>query len=337
MRYSFCSCSLKRISATSMPLRFLDSAQHTAFRWQRPMATIHPGLTLCADRANQFGLAGNCSDATSVPADPHWTRRDCRLGAASPHHGAHFDVCGVCHNNTQAQAWVGVPGGAANAHGQITTLTPPQQAPGAAWPNPLPNWNGFRTRLCRTCEEVEQAKCHYYITNPADPNTTVAHPPNMAEMVQWPIDRCTCLYYLNGVQGPPDHPIRYCRLDHADVWTDLEQTRNHNAEWLLNTSIDKKGQLCMASDRTKRTRRSVRNSSYRACRCGRTVDLNGRNPEVLLCMACQGLVHVVLPGTLGSRSQPPFRHNNKRRNVKYRRALEPVQLFRRRLPHTDND
>lgn len=109
--------------------------------------------------------------------------------------------------------------------------------------------------------------------------------------------------------GPPA-PLRLGREKEYNCWECFAITmflllteRNRNDEWLRTTARAASGKLCIASARTKARRDTAASSSYRACRCGADVDTRVYEPEVLLCMGCEGIWILQQKNTPGSKYQ----------------------------------
>lgn len=269
---------------------------------------------------------GPCSADTNVHA--HWHEHPCAIGVQC---GGLRGVCGACHNDTVSRPW------ANTTRLAIGRINPPPQPPGG-WPAGAPAaWTGFLTRLCKACEGAEQAKYHFYLNNQGTVTTMAARPaPALFAQMNWPVITCTCDWQLGRIGpvpalGPALDP-RWCYDDVRARRDDLIQTRNLVDAWLRTAARDVNGRTCHVSGHRLNSRLSRRRASYRACRCGAEVDTTIANAEVWMCMACQGLWHVALPGTPISRYQPPFRDINKRAAA-HTRSRGPTNIPRLKLPH----
>lgn len=238
-------------------------------------------ITMPCDDWPHRGFLGTC----------HGIRHPC----VDPMHGAGpYTICTTCITATHAQGWV-----VANV-ARFTARSPPfawyPPPPPALLPQPP--WPGFWTRLCRECEKREQelnlARQHG-VEPPAF--TPAAHLAHLA--VSGHLNTCTCRDNLIGMHSRN----RRCRPCHQ-AWThNILARKDRNDKWLRGTDVrkDAKGWITTRADAKTRMRRCAE-GSWRACRCGASVN-TGRLPEVLMCMACEGLRHVrnpgLLPGTPG--------------------------------------
>jgi hypothetical protein len=165
----------------------------------------------------------------------------------------------------------------------------------------------FLTRLCRVCEEREIRLLHQRqgIGNAIrPPNPTVAA---RLVMTDWPKNTCTCK------KAALDPGIR-CRPHRQEHFDDtipgLNAQRVANREWLRKVELDYSGPTPIAVLRTdpdeirrldirregnRRPGRPQRPRLMRACRCGAEPVDDVRRAQVLLCMSCEGIVHVHEP------------------------------------------
>lgn len=271
----------------------------------------------CADRPYR-AAPGPCSSGTN--AHSHWRLHDCVED--EPYHGGYVHrTCGQCHDQAVNQPYLqrvhralydpAFPGN--------DPFTPP--APGAhnGWPwspNTIGKWKGFLTRLCRSCEQIEQAKLHERITNPRGTFVIRDEIQPTPEMANWPRNTCTCKHFL-GRSGPPPGigglaDDRWCNRHRRLKLMRLVRARNRNDRWLRTLARDALGGACLANKQRLRTRSSAKLKAFRACRCGADPDTSVHpaapgvaqgGAEVWMCMACTGLIHLVDPATPWSRYQ----------------------------------
>ena len=287
------------------------------------MALPPPPPPPCDDHAHWAGtIAGHtCSIG---PADSRMSRQNCAYFGRTLHAGLFHMVCGNCYNLSWAARGVyndmvscfpiGTPTGAADPASGIA-------ASGVAWPGPppvphMPRFTEFWTRLCSVCERIEQDKFEEAMATfipgvfppPAPGRTDPVH------MWDYPLNTCGYLMQIGwpanvpvppnppgpmaapGVIGQPAvapvriaAPFKLCRTSHDITALNIGARKVLNDTWLRNLSRTADGRLCLASNRTKNRRDSPASSTHRACRCGADVDTMAHPPEVLQCMACQGL------------------------------------------------
>lgn len=150
-------------------------------------------------------------------------------------------------------------------------VNPPDAWDASVSPRP-PRPSAFMTRLCYACERYEMAlerermrpdgRNHPTDTRNCQSNFTDYQPPN-------------AVYY-------PHHGSRWGRLlqarSRADNWLRFTERKFVGGRWRT-----------FRAGKGTRTRRA-RNGKWRACRCGaEVVKSNHFDPEVLMCLACQGL------------------------------------------------
>lgn len=288
--------------------------------WNANMA--HAGN--CRDRPHHQAPGGGnnahpCSSThnpTPKPALPprllgraydYFIRRKCADRLTSGH-GAGFTICRYCIDHTKQQPWY------TSIFADVTTPPPPIPGrgvpPAAPPPQPIeatpatPAWTCFLTYLCRECEIVEQVLLEYRreqdITDRDVPNgKLMRRPPN-----GFPENSCTCLGILEGKRGM-NYCIRCCYARAPPAHDRLLMVRQQNDEWLRRIGRSATGQFLTSVHGNTRRSREQR-GVYRACRCGKEVDsVKGRVPEVLLCMGCEGVVHVA-PGVQDGAEPPIF-------------------------------
>jgi hypothetical protein len=165
----------------------------------------------------------------------------------------------------------------------------------------------FLTRLCRVCEEREMR-----LLNQREGNGNAIRPPNptvaaQAAMVDWPKNTCTCK------KAALDPGIRCRPHRHAHFYSTiprLNAQRVANREWLRKVELDYNGPTPIAvlrTDPNEIRRLDIRREGFRrpgrpqipqtmrACRCGADPVDDVRRAQVLLCMSCEGIVHVHEP------------------------------------------
>lgn len=162
----------------------------------------------------------------------------------------------------------------------------------------------FLTRLCRVCEEREMRLLHQ-----REGNDNAIRPPDpplaqQANMVDFPRNTCTCKKAAldPGIRCQPHRRRHFDRTIPR-----LNAQRVANREWLRKVELDYSGPTPVAVLRTdpydinrlKIRREGSRGRGLqqipqlmRACRCGADPVDDVRRAQVLLCMSCEGIVHV---------------------------------------------
>lgn len=162
----------------------------------------------------------------------------------------------------------------------------------------------FLTRLCRVCEEREmrllrQREGDGNAIRPPDP--TVAA---QSAMVDWSRSTCTC---KKAALDPGVRCRPHRRKHFNDTIPALNAQRVANREWLRKVELDANGNAVLRTDPNEIRRLDVRREGnrrpgllqrpqlMRACRCGADPVDDIRRAQVLLCMSCEGIVHVHEP------------------------------------------
>lgn len=262
----------------------------------------------CNDRPNHPGLGAG------VPCNA--SRRNCVAAAAHP--GGPFSVCDTCATDTVSWGPVQF---------QLARL--------ARWAKPqLPNAVnpaliqardlGFRTLLCDACQEREIELRGARDTNVAP----VEHTKRWADrrfMRHYPHDTCKCRQKLFRQDRPRRQSHRHCHPCRMALCTDIANDWTANETWLENTGRDNAWNT--VGTRVATRRRRNREGTFRACRCGNTVEpIFGSRPghvppgpaippTVYQCLSCEGIVHIGLVPA-GLKGFNPRRHD---RNVAFGR------------------
>lgn len=262
----------------------------------------------CDDRINHPNI--NPATACAVQRTP------CVDGHAN-HAGAAFSVCNTCAADTAGQAI-----------NLFTRQDIPQLArPGLTRANPGSHSfrdPGFRTLLCRACvrreKELRRAR-HQGTVGPAHlvPWT------QRRFMENYPHNTCTCRQRLLRQDRPRHQSHRHCAQCRLDLINEMVNNRNNHEAFLEGIKRNASWNTCTASAPTRRQRDNT--GTFRACRCGNTVEgvfgsppgLPGSGiaaanpavlPEVYQCLCCKGIIHTValqVPGNIGNFD--PARHN----------------------------
>jgi hypothetical protein len=123
-------------------------------------------------------------------------------------------------------------------------------------------------------------------------------------MVDYPLNTCICKKAAldDGLRCKKHRRARY-----AAVMPRLNAQRVANREWLRRVELDANGvtvrrtdpdemrQLDIRREGNRRPGRPQRPQLMRACRCGADSIDDVRRAQVLLCMSCEGIVHVHQP------------------------------------------
>lgn len=266
----------------------------------------------------------NTIGAAIMPGLRFGAQTPCPMQGANPvYHAAGHTVCGRCTMIAHQQAF------RTQAHVDLVSWSPPVPPPGGAIlplpppPGPgRPRWRGLLTRLCHTCERREQELCRARQGAVAPP-PPIGLPLNITLRLQnYPLDTCTCRADLDNTQ-PGE---RLCNWHRRRLWGRVWHFGYRNEAWLHTLDVKPgKGQWLSCTARASTRNKRASNGTYRACRCGSDVDPS-KPVEVLMCMACEGTVHVVVPG--GSRYQPLGEPKMNRGEAR------PIALFRPRSRKT---
>ena len=157
-------------------------------------------------------------------------------------------------------------------------------------------WQGFLTRLCRTCEQAEQLLILIRTNQYANGRIRAPYPPaaEREKMDDYPRNTCKCKHKII---GDP-----YCWTHQRDKWNyereRMKGIREENRLWLANCAImpynpifpNRARRLCTANE--SRVERRGLNHTYLACRCGEEVVATVARAEVFMCMVCAGIVEV---------------------------------------------
>jgi hypothetical protein len=165
----------------------------------------------------------------------------------------------------------------------------------------------FLTRLCRLCEEREMILLNQ--RDDDDDENAIPPPPaptaaQQNAMVDYPLNTCICKKAAldDGLRCKKHRRARY-----AAVMPRLNAQRVANREWLRRVELDANGvtvrrtdpdemrQLDIRREGNRRPGRPQRPQLMRACRCGADSIDDVRRAQVLLCMSCEGIVHVHQP------------------------------------------
>lgn len=214
------------------------------------------------------------------------------------HDGAEFTVCRYCRDHAKQQNWFKI------ANTMITRL-----------PRALDSIrsNVFLAPMCRQCEQREQLFSQQFLPDASLPaghphigNAATVLPANVVDMADFPRNTCICLSDLERHEHPPG-PTRLCRDHLVQRWNgnrDLLVDNVRFAKTFLEDITLHLGNTRRASRATKNargwdmTRNPPRLVGPRfACRCGQDPVPHGTS-EAYLCLACEGIVHVVDLATL---------------------------------------
>lgn len=164
-------------------------------------------------------------------------------------------------------------------------------------------WRGARARICRLCEQREQHLIYrrqgYVTVLPLFPDPS---PEDQALMQHYPENTCTCLKYLESSKRCGDH--RREQFNSTRAWL-----RNINREWLRTSVKARHSDVLWTAGpaRLKQRKKMTNGCTLRACRCRREV-IHDQEPEVLHCMACEGIIQIT-PWTPAYHTRhPPLRH-----------------------------
>jgi len=172
----------------------------------------------------------------------------------------------------------------------------------------------FLTRLCRVCEEREMI-----LLNQRNQNDNALRPPlpplaQRNAMVDWPRNTCTC---KKAALDPSTRCRPHRREHYAATMPRLNAQRVANREWLQRVELDATGtprfrenpddirRLDIHREGERRRGRLQRPQLMRACRCGADPVGDVDQAQVLLCMSCEGIVHVHHPPEFDAPPLPP--------------------------------
>lgn len=153
-----------------------------------------------------------------------------------------------------------------------------------------PPFPGFLARVCSHCERMIRSEEHYRSA------ANILRTPECAKWNAYPDESCTCLLELGLLPRPANLPLvagdpRLCYQHRKRVMERLIESKNRNDQWLRNTArAPGVGAIVAASAALKNARAA--NGNWRACRCGRELDVPLANAEAFICMACEGHVSV---------------------------------------------
>lgn len=169
-------------------------------------------------------------------------------------------------------------------------------------PQPILNWRGFLTHLCRRCESMELVLLQARLAGTAPQAIETVRNQTDAHTHDWPFVTCTCIDAWGRECDPVfDLCIRHRYQEACETHEDLLIVRQQNDDWLRKIGMVN-GRLRMldpavATQRHKMERRVARGTP-RACRCGMDIDefqpVGNHVPRVFLCLGCEGVVHNVL-------------------------------------------
>ena len=270
----------------------------------------------CGDKVNHVILA------PCLPA-----RRAC----SHPGHagGAAISVCDLCALDTSF--WHAIGNNVVRIGDFARPALPrwparngnlPQIAAQGAWPR-------FLTLLCKQCSDWEIKLLHLRQSPHGAPTRFTPTAQQQQLMQNYPVITCTCLRTLTAYDiafpAPPPAPAmpnvvatpaipgyRHCRPHRQAEWVVMDNNAQQNKAWLESIDrIEGSRDTALASLSTKRRR--DRQGTYRACRCGTSIDNKtipgllpavfpagvGANlpavPHVAMCMSCEGIWHFQNP------------------------------------------
>ncbi|KAK0248647.1 hypothetical protein LTR29_005345 [Friedmanniomyces endolithicus] len=247
--------------------------------------TVHAGFCgprrNCEDRrhADPFSVCNNCNihnraklllEPTSppnnvvprIPGAPDYPINNCdrithpALGS-SPVWNAWFPLVGT------------VPGGPLGPPAGPLPI-PIQRGPPTG---PNPPWAGFLAR--------------HYLRAGMIPHR---HAITRVRWADFPETSCTCRYDLDTGLQPGRVIPRKCNRHRLAKLRQLERTKDANDKWLRKIMLNPGTKNIVRATPWILLARRL-NTTWRACRCGEELP-NGRAPEVLICMACEGWVSV---------------------------------------------
>lgn len=251
-----------------------------------------------------------CSDSVNHPGIAcHAHRRDCVDPA---HAGAAFSVCDNC---ATATAIGGLP--AVITQQRLRLDRPHLLNPDGTIRQP--RIFGLRTLVCNACAMREIELCQARDLGVAPPEYDIRWR-DRRFMERYPVNTCTCRGKAFRQDRPRRQSHRQCLPHRTALCNALLARRNMNRTWLEHTAKDAAWNT-IGSRVSTRNRRN-REATFRACRCGNTVEARfgsiwppaavGPNlpaglPDVYQCLACEGIIHQ--RGVLNARDFNPRRHN----------------------------
>ena len=265
-------------------------APPTAFCHDRPLFTNPPGpVHPCAGQFNN-------DHHLFIPDLPMQTRtavnrRTCPEGAPYHAQGPYtYEVCDYCLYSARQQPW-NVRIKQDVVHQPMAPLPPEIPRPPLRDPN---SWTFFLTRLCRSCEIMELRVLHYrLISGTAAPLATAGQ--MIGWTATWPHVTCTCLFaFAKQCDGMTDLCARHRRREMVRFHNRRLVTKQQNDIWLRETGRDQNRLVWLRATRRGRARIHDRanRGAFCGCRCGQDIKRTpNRNPEVLLCLGCEGIVH----------------------------------------------
>lgn len=173
---------------------------------------------------------------------------------------------------------------------------PPPHANGIKPPFP-----GFLARVCGDCERMMRSE------QDLRANGTIARSPSPSDEDKWesyPWISRTCKWELGMLPFPAGlvPSPTYC-FSHKKKLEQLESQKDKNDTWLRNIMLDPAlprpqtlgGGHIVQANQARLTQRRM-NGNWRACRCGKELDVDGFVAEVFQCMACSGWVSMLPTG-----------------------------------------
>ena len=281
--------------ANPVPARCNDWRFHNRFAYTNP----------CSSRENyrinfSATYADDCLHGSHTP-QAHRNDFDQRLCAergqgthptrGNPQSGTH-SVCRYCIAATESLPWF------KQAQAYFVAKQPHDSHSNVS--------RHFLTRLCRLCEEREMILLNQR-DDDDDENAISPPAPTAAQqnaMVDYPLNTCICKKAAldDGLRCKKHRRARY-----AAVMPGLNAQRVANREWLRRVELDANGvavrrtdpgemrQLDIRREGNRRPGRPQIPQLMRACRCGADPTDDFRRAQVLLCMSCEGIVHVHQP------------------------------------------
>jgi hypothetical protein len=227
---------------------------------------------------------------TPQSAQNDFLQHTCADAAHSTPNGTAHPICRYCIAATEAEQWF------RTAQTYFVAAQPHDSHSNVS--------RHFLTRLCRVCEEREMRLLHQRERNdnairPPDPTAA-----QQAAMVDWPLNSCTC---KKAALDPGIRCRPHRREHYNNTIPELNDQRVANREWLRKVELDANGTAVLLTDPDEIRRLEVRREGnrrpgrpqrprlMRACRCGADPVDDVRRAQVLLCMFCEGIVHVDEP------------------------------------------
>jgi len=256
----------------------------------RTIANMPP----CTDRAHHLGPR-----PAGVPPFPVGNGGVCNVNRARCENGHNHTVCDTCRTDTKRLLRF-IPAGAAGATnrnriGDLNGRTPPVGSPEWRIPTPAGTanhpWPGFLTPVCDHCELMIQSERRLRAAG------QMPFPQDGNRRQVCPSISCKCRKDFGVTTTGP----RVCFPHQQLNWNRLVAKKDANDAWLRNAAYSASGPV--QAEQADKTRRD-QEGTYRACRCGRDVPPAvptaaapvPHQPEVWLCMACEGFMSVVNAG-----------------------------------------